>query len=91
MKELLEKHLHNKIGINCSKAFRIEAATLIHLGNEYFSVVEEETGYTRHFPWHNVIQIIEHPSGVEVGGLFSHKDKHAVVIKVGHLTEVVPT
>ena len=91
MKAVLQKYHQQMIGINLEKPFRIEAAILTQVEANFFSVRDPDKGYTRHFPYNNIIQIIEHPGGVEVGGLFSHKEKHKVVVKVGHIMEVVPT
>ena len=90
MRQVLEKYIGKEIGINCVKAFHIESAKLVELADEYFSIIDHRNGYTHHYSYRSVVQIIEHPSGVEVGGMFTHKVKHLVVVKVGHLIEYVP-
>jgi hypothetical protein len=90
MRKVLEKYLDKEIGINCVKAFYIESAKLVDLNDEYFSIIDHRNGYTHHYSYRSVVQIIEHPSGIEVGGMFTHKVNYSVVVKVGHLLEYVP-
>jgi hypothetical protein len=52
--------------------------------------VDENKGYTHHFFYHNIIQVLEHPGGVDVGGLFEHKKHFSLVIKVAHIPEIMP-
>lgn len=91
MKMLLEKYLDQDIGINFEKPFRIESAKLVALYDNYFSIIDYSKGYTHHFRYQSIVQVIEHPQGIDVGGLFTHKAHHNVVIKVGHLIEYIPT
>ncbi len=90
MKGILEKYLDDEIGINYEKPFRIEAVTLVGVEKNYFSVFDHNNGYTHHFSYHSIVQIIEHQGGIDVGGFFTHKKHHTVVVKVGHLMEYVP-
>ncbi len=89
MKILLQPFLNTQIGINLERPLHIDAATLIAVQNEYFSVTDER-GYTHHFPYGSVIQIIEHEGGIEVGGLFQHKQLFPLVIKISHLPDFTP-
>lgn len=90
MKDILAKYLNCEVGINIERPLRIDSATLIYVGNDVFSVVDENKGYTHHFSYHSIIQIIEHPDGIDVGGLFEHKKHFNLVIKVGHIPEFTP-
>jgi len=90
MKEILLNHLDQEVGINVERPMRIDAATLSAVGDEHFSVIDANKGYTHHFPFSAIIQVIEHPDGIDVGGLFEHKKHFALVIKVGHIQEFAP-
>ena len=90
MKAVLSKYLGKTIGINIEKPLRLEAATLTATGDEHFTVVDDHKGYTHHFTYASVVQVIEHEGGVDVGGLFQHREHFPVVVKVGHLVEYVP-
>jgi len=90
MKKILQAYLGKTIGINFERAFKIEAAELSAVEDSYFSIVDGNKGYTHSFPYYGIVQIIENPSGIEIGGLFTHKEKFPVVVKVGHLVEYLP-
>ena len=90
MKDILEKYIQREIGINIERPLRIDSATLKSVSDHYFSVVDENKGYTHHFSYNSIIQIIEHPDGIDVGGLFEHKKHFNLVIKVGHIPEFTP-
>ncbi|PKN45105.1 MAG: hypothetical protein CVU59_09985 [Deltaproteobacteria bacterium HGW-Deltaproteobacteria-17] len=90
MKEILLPYLKQQIGINFERAFKIEAAELIDVTDTYFSIRDARNGNVHYFSWHAVVQIIENPAGIEVGGLFTHKETFTITVKVGHLTEYVP-
>jgi len=90
MKKILENYLEQEIGINIERPLRIDSATLKSVDNQFFSVVDENKGYTHHFSYNSIIQIIEHPDGIDVGGLFEHKKHFILVIKVGHIPEFTP-
>jgi len=90
MKEILLPYLNQKIGINFERAFKIEPAELIHVTETFFSIRDTRNGDVHYFSWHAVVQIIENPAGIEIGGLFTHKETFTITVKVGHLTEYVP-
>jgi len=90
MKRVLTDYLNKDIGINCIAAFHIESAKLVDLTDEYFTIVDHREGYKHHFSYRSIVQIVEHPDGVEIGGMFTHKDKFPIVVKVGHLLEYAP-
>jgi hypothetical protein len=90
MKDILANYIDHEIGINVERPMRIDPAILKSVHDDYFSVVDESKGYTHHFFFHNIIQVMEHPNGVDVGGLFEHKKHFSLVIKVAHIPEVMP-
>ena len=90
MKNILEKFLSREIGINIERPLRIDSATLTSVSDDHFSVIDENKGYTHHFSYNSIIQIIEHQDGIDVGGLFEHKKHFNLVIKVGHIPEFTP-
>ena len=91
MKTILEKYVDKDIGINFEKPFRIESAKLVKVSNDYFSIVDQHKGYIHHFSFRSIVQIIEDEKGIEVGGFFTHKENHKIVVKVGHIIEYIPT
>ncbi len=90
MRELLEQYIDQEIGINIERPLRIDSATLKSVSDSYFSLIDASKGYTHHFSYNSIIQIIEHPDGIDVGGLFEHKKHFNLVIKVGHIPEFTP-
>ena len=90
MKTILDSYLGQEVGINIERPLRIDSAILKSVNSDYFSVVDENKGYTHHFFYHSIIQIIEHPDGIDVGGLFEHKKHYNLVIKVAHMPEITP-
>ncbi len=90
MKSILEKYQSAEVGINLSKAFNLEKATLTSVHEEYFSIMGRQGSCLHHFPYSAIVQLIENPDGVQVGGFLQHKECYALVIKVGHLVEYVP-
>lgn len=90
MKRILDNYLGQEIGINIERPLRIDSVTLEAVTDTYFSVVDENKGYLHHFSYNSILQIIEHPEGIDVGGLFEHKKHFNLVIKVGHIPEFTP-
>ncbi len=90
MKEILAPYLGKEIGINIERPLRIDSATLKFVADDYLSVVDNAKGYTHHFPYGSVVQVIEHPDGIDVGGLFEHKKHFSLVIKIEHMPEFTP-
>ncbi len=90
MKNVLIGHLNQEIGINIDRPFKIEPALLLKVEDDYFTIQDHRNKYIHHFSYHSIVQIIENKEGVEVGGMFSHKDRYPIVIKVSHLVEYIP-
>jgi len=90
MQQILKPYLNQEVGINIERPLRIDAAKLIATQDSYFSVVDEYKGYTHHFSYTSIVQVIENAGGIDVGGLFEHKKHFNLVIKVGHIPEFTP-
>ena len=90
MQSILEKYQSTEIGINLSKVFQLEKATLTGVQGDYFSIMGKHDSCLHHFPYSAIVQLIENPDGVQTGGFLQHKECYALVIKVGHLVEYVP-
>ncbi len=90
MKDVLQNHIGKTIGLNYEKPFKIEAVELVKVAEDYFTIVDSHRGYTHHFSYSSIVQVMENAGGVDVGGLFTHKDHFELVIKVGHLIQYVP-
>lgn len=89
MKTILEKYLNCEVGINIENAFRFEPAIITAVEDDHFSVVDEKQGYTHHFSYGCIVQVIESDGGVDVGGFMMHKH-FSVAIKVCHLMPLGP-
>ena len=59
MKTILEKYLNCEVGINIENAFRFEPAIITAVEDDHFSVVDEKQGYTHHFSYGCIVQVIE--------------------------------
>ena len=90
MKKILQNYLDQEIGINVERPLRIDAAVLIAVDDAFFSIRDSYKGYIHHFSYNSIIQIIEHPDGIDVGGLFEHKQHFNLVVKIGHIQEYTP-
>lgn len=90
MKQILLKYMNKKVGINLTKPFHIESATLVNVEFDYFSIKNDQEGNIHHFSFNSIVQIIENEDGVNVGGFFTHKETYPVIIKVGHILEYIP-
>lgn len=90
MKNILSKYENAEIGINLDKAFHLQKATLVHVEADHFSIMGTQDTCLHHFPYTAIVQLIENPDGVKVGGFLQHKECYPLVIKVGHLVEYVP-
>lgn len=91
MKEVLLPYLGKEVGINYRKPYHIDSATLSHVGTDHFAVRCPDDGAVHMFPYTNLLRVIQREEGVEVGGLFAHRKRYPLVIKVGHLVDVTPT
>lgn len=88
MKNVLEAYVGQRIGMNFRKPFHVDAVRLVAVAPGHFSVRELNNDNVRHFTWSSVVQVVENPAGIETGGgLFTHSESFAVVVKVGHLLE----
>lgn len=90
MNEILERYVGSEIGINLIKPLHIESVTLDTVQDSYFTVTREKDGNKYHFPFSNVVKIIENSEGVTVGGFFSQKKTHPLVVKTGHIVDYLP-
>lgn len=90
MKSILHKFLNKEVGINLDKPFHIQKATLVAVEADYFSVMNNDGDNLHHLSYNAIIQLIENPDGVRVGGFMQHKELYPLIIKVGHIVEYVP-
>jgi hypothetical protein len=90
MKALFDRYLQKKIGLNYHTAYHIDEATLVLVADSYFGALGAKDGVTHYYPYSSVIHVMEKESGVEVGGLFTHRHAWPFVVKVGHVVDVGP-
>ncbi len=90
MQDILEQYLSKSIGINLERAFHLQKVTLMQAEKEYFTVASDHDDCLHYFPYSAILQVVENPNGVRVGGLFQHKETYSLVVKVGHMAEYIP-
>ena len=90
MRKLLMQHLNQRVGINYLRPHHIDPAVVVAAEKGYFTIRGEADEELHHYPYGNIIQVAEKPGGIEIGGPFTHKQRFDVIIKVGHLVDVVP-
>lgn len=90
LKTVLENYLNSDIGVNVEKPLTIKRCLLQSVNQDHFCVLDHEHGYRHYFFYHAIIQVIEHPEGVEVGGFFEHHEHFPLVIKVNHSSAFTP-
>lgn len=90
MKELLSRFLDQEVGINYLRPHHIDPAKVIAASDDFFSIRGKLDQSIHHYPYSNIIQIAEKEGGIEIGGPFTHKHRYEVIIKIGHLVDVVP-
>lgn len=90
MQSILNKYLQKQIGINLDKAFHLQKSVLVAAEADYFSIMSSHDDCLHHFPYSAILQVIENPDGVRIGGFLQHKQMYALVIKVGYIMDCVP-
>lgn len=90
MRDLLNHYVGSEIGLNLLKPTHIEAVKLEAIHESYFTVVRAKDGNAYHFPYLNIVKIIENPQGVTVGGFFTQKKTYPLVVKTGHVVDFIP-
>ena len=89
MNRILDNYLGQEIGINLEGPLHIDAAILTAVNSAFISL-RTARGYVHHIPHQSILEIIEHADGIEVGGLFEHKQRFNLVIKIKHVTAYTP-
>ena len=90
MKDLLNGYVGSEIGLNLVKPTQIDTVKLEAVHASYFTVVHKKDGNIYHFPFLNIVKVIENPEGVTVGGYFTQKKTHPLVVKTGHIVDFIP-
>jgi len=90
MRNLLTRFIDREVGINYLRSHHVDPATVIAAEAEFFSIRGLDDPSVHHYPYSNIIQVAENPDGMEIGGPFTHKHRYQVIIKIGHLIDVVP-
>ena len=91
MIDVLRRYLGQEIGINLVRPLHIDVAELVAVEEGYFTVRDEGGTTLHHIPYHSVLRAVEDPSGVTVGGLFTHKRSFPLVVKIAHVRDDLPT
>lgn len=89
MNRILDNYLEQEIGINLEGPLHIDAAILSAVNSSFISLTTAR-GYVHHIPHRSILEIIEHSEGIEVGGLFEHKQRFNLVIKIKHVSAYTP-
>lgn len=90
MKSILSKYENTEVGINLDKPFHLQKAMLTDIADDHFSIMSNNDNSLHHFPYSAVVQLVENPDGIKVGGFWQGKSYYALIIKVGHLVEYIP-
>lgn len=64
MKPILERYKEKRIHINVSDPIKTEVMTLLLVGDDYFGVVDENTGFRAYFPFTAILGVYEGMNGV---------------------------
>jgi len=90
MKALFDRYVGQPIGLNYASAYAVDGAKLVESGPDYIAAVGDKDGVTHYYPHSSILHAMEKAGGVEVGGLFRHKQAWPLVVKVGHVVDVGP-
>ena len=80
---LLGKYTSQVIGINCKEPKKYHSARLVGVADEYFSVFVSDTAITIHYPYSQIVHVIEANGGISTGIVFTKQ--FPVVIEVMQL------
>lgn len=79
IKDLLSPYVGERIGINTTKAWELDAAELVGIQRDFFSVRCD--GLTHHIPYGQVLRVVEAVKGPVTTGMFGN-NRYAVVVTV---------
>lgn len=85
MKDVLEQHIGETIGVNIERPHHVDAVELLSVSDTYFSVKSSTDGHTHHIPYNNVLKMIEDPDGVEIKHLFTMDESFRIIVKIRHV------
>lgn len=90
MKDVLVKYVGKVVGVNLEKSHHIDAAELIAVFDNYFTLNSSIDGHLHHIAYSNIVQVIEDAQGVEIRHLFTANEQFELVIKIGHVVAYTP-
>lgn len=90
MHDVLSKYVGKPVGINLEKSHHIDAAELLAVHEDYFTLRSSVDGHLHHVMYSNLMQVIEDPDGVEIRHLFTSNERFALVIRIGHVVAYTP-
>ena len=68
MKEVFERYVGQKIGLNFKEIGKFHAITLIAVHDDYFSVSVTDGAAVAHYPFCQVLSFTESPQGIPISG-----------------------
>lgn len=84
MKEILDKFVGQKIGINILGTAHVDEVTLKSASDTFFSVFHEDDGNLYHIPFIHVLHVAENEAGVKEGKfLYRIKTSLPVFVRLG--------
>ena len=83
-RDLLAKYVNQTIGVNCKEPKKYHPAKLIAVSDEFFSIFVADKSITVHYPYHQIVHVIEAKGGVSTPGFWSSKE-YPVVVEVMQL------
>ena len=90
MNDVLAKYVGKEVGINLDKSHHLDAAELIAVHADYFTLRSAVDGHLHHVMYSNIMQVIEDPDGVEIRHLFTSNERFQLVIRIGHVVAYTP-
>lgn len=83
-RDLLGKYVNQTIGVNCKEPKKYHPAKLVAVSDEFFSIFVADKSITVHYPYHQIVHVIEAKGGVSTPGFWSSKE-YPVVVEVMQL------
>ncbi|NKB33110.1 MAG: hypothetical protein GKR91_08435 [Pseudomonadales bacterium] len=86
MKEIFDKFVGQRIGINVETLSKYSGAKLLEATHNFLSVHSDDKK-THHIPYSNILAVSEDERGLEGNKkLFVENEKFKLVVKIGHIT-----
>jgi len=72
-RDLLAKYMNQTVGLNWKEPKKYHPAKLVGITDEYFSVFVADLAFTVHYPYHQIVHVIEAEGGISTGIIFTRE------------------